>query len=64
MKHKIITIMDTINNAKSSSAVNAATAERAEVLNAIHPSLIWGGIITLIVFLFFALQGKQAWFLF
>ncbi|MCE3232978.1 MAG: HlyD family secretion protein [Rickettsiaceae bacterium] len=53
-------ILHSINNSKRRAKENSLTSEYNEVLDAIHPSVIWGGIITAVVFLFFGLWAGFA----
>ncbi len=53
-------VVHAINNAKRKAKENSLTPEYNEVLNVIHPSVIWGVIITTVVFLFFGLWAGFA----
>ncbi len=60
MKEKIITVIDAINSSKRKRKKDHISAEQAEVLDAIHPAIIWGAIISAVVFLFFGLWAGLA----
>lgn len=57
--NRIKTIIHAINQAKRKSNDNT-TAEHNEVLQAIHPTIIWGMIITAVVLVFFGLWAGLA----
>jgi HlyD family type I secretion membrane fusion protein len=60
MKQKLLTNIGAISNMKRKAATNPASALQEEVLDAIHPSVVWGMIITAVVFLFFGVWAGFA----
>jgi HlyD family type I secretion membrane fusion protein len=60
MKDKLITTINAISQIKRKAAKNPANVLNEEVLEAIHPAVIWGLVITAVVFLFFGVWAGFA----